>query len=65
MKMMKDLRALSDAELLRRAEEFKKELLKATVQAASGSGGASAGTVRKSKRAIARVNTLLKQREGL
>ena len=63
MKITKELRALSKGELKKRAEEFKKELLKLNVQVVSGANTASPGKLRQTKKNIARINTLLKEAE--
>ncbi len=60
MKAMKELRNLSPAEWNARLHESKKELLKLR---GSATGGA-AGKIRKNKKNIARLLTLLRQKGG-
>ncbi len=64
MKITKELKALSGTELRSRLDEFKKELLKLNVQAAGGANASSPGKIKQSKKNIARVLTLLKEKEG-
>ena len=64
MKITKELKALSGAELRSRLDEFKKELLKLNVQAAGGASTGSAGRLKQSKKNIARILTVLKEKEG-
>lgn len=63
MKIMKDLRDLSKEELQSRLGEFKKELLKLNAQVASGANVSNPGALQNIKRNVARVKTLLRQRE--
>lgn len=63
MKVMKELRELQTPELNSRLQEFKKELLKLKIEVGAGTGTASSGKVRRTKKNIARVLTLLNQRE--
>ncbi len=63
MKTTKDLRSLSAAELDTRSGEFKKELLKLNVQVATGANTASPGKIRQLKKNIARIETLLQEKE--
>lgn len=63
MKITKELRDLPVSEMRKRAEEFKKELLKLNVQVASGANTSSPGKLRQMKKNIARINTLLKEKE--
>ena len=63
MKTTKDLRALSSTELHTRLVEFKKELLKLNVQVATGANPASPGKLRQTKKNIARIMTLLAEKE--
>ena len=62
-KVHKELKNLSIEELNQRAEEIKKELLKLNVQANSGANTAGSGKLRLNKKNIARIQTLLKQKE--
>ena len=64
MKVTKDLRALSEGELNNRLKEFKKELLKLNSQVASGANAANPGKLKQTKKNIARVLTLIKEKEG-
>lgn len=63
MKTTKDLRAISPGELQARLVEFKKELLKLNVQVATGANPASPGKLRQTKKNIARIMTLVHQKE--
>ena len=63
MKLTKEFRSLSDEELAKRLQEFKKELLKLNVQVATGSQVASPGKLKQTKKNIARLLTILKQKE--
>ncbi|PIN73440.1 50S ribosomal protein L29 [Candidatus Woesearchaeota archaeon CG10_big_fil_rev_8_21_14_0_10_45_16] len=63
MKITKELRGLSDVQLKGRAEEFKKELLKLNAQVASGANTANPGKLRQMKKNIARIYTLLQEKE--
>lgn len=63
MKVMKELQALSVAGLENRLKEFKKELLRLKVEVGAGTGSASSGKVRRTRKNIARVLTRLKQKE--
>lgn len=62
MKITKDLRKLSDAELQEHLQEFKKELLKYNGQAATGANPTSPGKLRQTKKNIARALTLLAEK---
>ncbi len=64
MKITSELKALSAAELQNRLQEFKKELLKLKVEVGAGTGTASSGKVKRTKKNIARVLTMLKQKEA-
>ena len=63
MKITKDLRALGSNELQKRLEEFKKELLKLNVQVSTGGSSANPGKLKQTKKNIARILTLTKERE--
>ena len=65
MKITKNFRSLSREELQERLGEFKKELLKLNVQAATGANTANPGKLKQTKKNIARVLTLLKEKEVL
>ena len=62
MKLTKEFRSLSDEELAKRLQEFKKELLKLNVQVATGSQVASPGKLKQTKKNIARIKTLFNER---
>ncbi len=63
MKAMKELRELQTPELNSRLQEFKKELLKLQIEVGAGTGTASSGKVKRTRKNIARVLTLLNERE--
>lgn len=63
MKVMKELRGLQTPELNGRLQEFKKELLKLKVEVRAGAGTASSGKVKRTKKNVARILTLLNERE--
>ena len=63
MKVMKELRELQTPELDSRLKEFKKELLKLRIEVGAGTGTASSGKVRRTKKNVARILTLLNERE--
>ncbi len=64
MKITKELRALSEAEMKSRLGEFKKELLKLNVEVATGANPSSPGRVKQTKKNIARILTLLKEKNN-
>ena len=64
MKVMKELRELQTPELNSRLKEFKKELSKLKIEVGAGTGTASSGKVKRTKKNIARVLTLLNEKEG-
>ncbi len=63
MKITKELRELSPEELNNRLGEFKKELLKLNVEVATGANPASPGKFKQTKKNLARILTLLKEKE--
>ena len=63
MKAIKELRELQTSELNSRLQEFKKELLKLKIEVGAGTGTASSGKVKRTKKSVARVLTLLRERE--
>ena len=63
MKVMKELRELQTPELNTRLKEFKKELLKLKIEVGAGTGTASSGKVKRTKKNVARILTLLRERE--
>ncbi|MEK6854008.1 MAG: 50S ribosomal protein L29 [Nanoarchaeota archaeon] len=62
MKSVSDIRALSDEALRSKVAEFRKELMKLNAQVAIGTVPKSPGIIRKLKRSIARVLTILNER---
>ncbi|MBS3166133.1 50S ribosomal protein L29 [Candidatus Woesearchaeota archaeon] len=65
MKVTKDLREMAVTELKVKLAESKKELLKLNVQVAAGTHPSSPGKVKKTKKNIARMNTILQEKGGL
>lgn len=65
MKIMKELENLSAEELQKRLLEIRKELLKFSVQVATGTTGTNVGKIRNAKKNIARLLTLLQRKEVL
>lgn len=63
MKITKELRTLSSPELLVRKGELQKELLKLNAQVAMGTNPQNPGKVKQTKKNIARILTLLSQKE--
>lgn len=63
MNPTKEFRSLNPADLQKRLEEFKKELLKLNVQVASGANTANPGRLKQTKKNIARINSLLEHKE--
>lgn len=59
----KELRALSQQDLQQKMQELYKELMKDNAQVATGTIPKSPGKIRNQKRAIARIKTLLAQKE--
>jgi large subunit ribosomal protein L29 len=64
MKITKELRAASTPDLHKKIGEFKKELLKLNAQVASGASAANPGKLRQTKKNIARILTLLREKEN-
>ena len=62
MKITKELQGLSAAELQNRLQEFKKELLKLRVEVGAGTGTKSSGKVKQTKKNVARVLTVIRQK---
>ena len=62
MKAMKELKALGEAELNARAAELRKGLMKLNAQVAIGTVPKNPGAIRKSKRMVARILTILNER---
>ena len=65
MKVTKELRGLSIDDLNARIKESKKELLKLNVHVASGTSTTNPGKLRQLKKNVARILTLLKEKEVL
>lgn len=63
MKSKQELRDLSEGELKSRKIELQKELLKMNVQVATGTNPQNSGKIRLIKKNVARIITLLKQKE--
>jgi len=63
MKSTKELRALSIPEMNARKEELQKELLKMNAQVAMGTNPQNPGKVKATKKTIARILTLIKEKE--
>ena len=62
MKAVKELRPLTDDALKSRITELKKDLMKYNAQVAIGTVPKNPGAIRKDKRMIARILTLLNER---
>ncbi len=62
MKSVKDLRSLGDEALKARMAELRKELMKHNAQVAIGTIPKNPGAIRKNKRIVARVLTILNER---
>ncbi|MBT3298584.1 50S ribosomal protein L29 [archaeon] len=63
MKITKEFQNLSDQELKNRLEEFKKELFKFRSQLSTGNNPESSGKLRQTKKNIARIKTIFRERE--
>ncbi len=63
MKITKEFRNLGTEEIKKRIQELKKELMKDNVHIASGTAPTNPGKVRQNKKNIARLLTILKQKE--
>ncbi len=63
MKTISEWRTLSAEQLLTRLAELRKELLKLNAGVATGVNPANPGNLKKTKKNIARVHTLLKEQE--
>lgn len=63
MKTTKEFRGLSGDELRTRLEEFRKELLKMNVQVATGANPENSGKLRQTKKNVARILTILNEKE--
>jgi len=63
MKINRELKGLSEKDLNNRLDEFKKELFKLQGQAATGNNPENPGKLRSLKKNIARVKTILIEKE--
>lgn len=63
MKRSSELRALDAAELQKRLSDLRRELIKFNAQVATGTVPKSPGQIRKTKRTVARILTVLRERE--
>ncbi len=63
MKSMKEISALSVDELHAHVQELQKELLKVRVEIQAGANPANPGKVKQIKKNIARLRTLLQQKD--
>jgi len=61
---IKDLRNMSESELRKNLADLKVELMKHNAQVAIGTAPKSPGLIRKTKKSIARILTLLHQRSS-
>jgi large subunit ribosomal protein L29 len=64
MKITKELRTMSNQQLQEKLKEFKKELLKLNTQVASGASTTNPGKLKQTKKNIARILTLLNEKEA-
>lgn len=64
MKITKELRGFSAEELRARKEEMQKELLKMNTQVATGTNVSNPGKLKLTKKNVARILTLLKEKGG-
>lgn len=62
-KAMKELRGLSEQDIQKRIGELKEELVKVRTQIGSGTAPQLSGSVRTTKRTIARLKTALREKE--
>jgi large subunit ribosomal protein L29 len=63
MKITKEFRGLTPEQLGERLKEFKKELLKLNVEVATGANPSSPGKLKQTKKNVARILTLLREKE--
>ncbi len=63
MKITKEFQNLSDQDLNKRLEEFRKEMFKFRSQSSTGNNPESSGKLRQTKKNIARIKTILRDRE--
>lgn len=62
-KKNEDLRTLSEKDLVKRESEIRRELLKSQTQKSMGMVPENPGKIRKLKRMIARIKTILNEKE--
>lgn len=62
MKITKNFRGLPENDLSERLKEFKKELLKLSVQVTTGTAAQSSGKIRQLKKNVARIATIVQER---
>ncbi|MBD3313923.1 50S ribosomal protein L29 [Candidatus Woesearchaeota archaeon] len=63
VKKIKELRSLNEKELSKRLEDLRKELIKLNAQVATGTVPKSPGLIRNTKKSIAMIMTLLREKE--
>lgn len=63
VKKIKELRNLSDAELKKKLEDLGKELIKLNAEVATGTVPKSPGLIKDTRRGIAMIKTLLREKE--
>ena len=61
----KELKSLNKEDLISQLKELKKELVKHNAQIATGTTPKSPGQVKQTKKTIARILTILKQKPGI
>ena len=61
---IKELKGLGKEEIVSRLEELRKELIKHRAQIATGTVPKSPGQVKQTKKTIAKILTILKEKEG-
>ncbi len=64
-KIAQELKALPHQQLLERLKEQRKELMKMRVQLATGAAAVNSGKLRQGRKNIARLQSLLAQKEGI
>ena len=60
----KEIRSMSADDLKNRLDELRKELIKHNTQIATGTTPKSPGQIKQTKKAIARILTISKEKEG-
>ena len=61
---IKELKKLNNSELQSKLLEMKKDLIKVNAQVAAGTVPENPGNVRNIKKTVARIHTILKEKEG-